>query len=164
MCSASLSHLEESDGAIRQSCSVCNWIFYPRSALSVSAVVVQEGNVLLVRRKHSPHVGTWMFPSGFLECGEHPAVGALRELYEETNISGTIGDLLGIHGIHDDPREPQQLAFFYEIINPTGEVVEDFSEVEEAKWFSIGNLPTIDIATHREISNNLYKLAKTSKI
>ncbi|WP_299395180.1 NUDIX hydrolase [Pelagibius sp.] len=56
--------------------------------LSVLAVVVHDGAVLLVRRANPPQAGAWGFPGGKVELGETAAAAALRELYEETGLHG----------------------------------------------------------------------------
>lgn len=54
--------------------------------VTVDAMVVQSGHVLLVRRKHSPGAGLWALPGGHLEVNETFIQGAIRELKEETGI------------------------------------------------------------------------------
>ena len=56
--------------------------------LSVLAVVVHDGTVLLVRRANPPQAGAWGFPGGKVELGETAAAAALRELHEETGLHG----------------------------------------------------------------------------
>jgi ADP-ribose pyrophosphatase YjhB (NUDIX family) len=43
-----------------------------------------------------PAAGEWTLPGGGLELGEHPAVGAIRELSEETGYEGRIVELLEV--------------------------------------------------------------------
>lgn len=38
--------------------------------------------------------GQWTFPKGHLEAGETAAAAAVREVFEETGISGTLGPLV----------------------------------------------------------------------
>lgn len=54
--------------------------------VTVDAMVVQSGHVLLVRRKESPGAGLWALPGGHLEVSETFLQGAIRELREETGI------------------------------------------------------------------------------
>ncbi|WP_093840974.1 NUDIX hydrolase [Streptomyces aidingensis] len=57
-----------------------------------AAVVLHEGRVLLVRRSYRERFlpGVWGVPSGKLEPGELPEDAVLRELKEETGLSGEI--------------------------------------------------------------------------
>ncbi|WP_313896047.1 NUDIX hydrolase [Streptomyces sp. YIM 98790] len=57
-----------------------------------AAVVLHQGRVLLVRRSYRERFlpGVWGVPSGKLEPGERPEDAVLRELKEETGLSGEI--------------------------------------------------------------------------
>jgi bifunctional NMN adenylyltransferase/nudix hydrolase len=59
---------------------------YAPTFVTVDAVVVQSGHILLVQRKARPGLGLWALPGGFLEQGERIQDGVLRELREETRI------------------------------------------------------------------------------
>jgi bifunctional NMN adenylyltransferase/nudix hydrolase len=59
---------------------------YAVTFVTVDAVVVQSGHVLVVRRGHQPGKGLWALPGGFLNPGERLMVGAIRELVEETDL------------------------------------------------------------------------------
>lgn len=59
---------------------------FPPTFVTVDAVVVQSGHVLLVKRGAMPGKGLWALPGGFLNQGETMLDGAIRELKEETKI------------------------------------------------------------------------------
>ncbi|PTE20609.1 NUDIX hydrolase [Cereibacter changlensis JA139] len=65
-----------------------------RPSLAVLAVVLHEGNVLLVRRLNEPDAGLWGFPGGHVERGETGLAAASRELVEETGVIATPVDYL----------------------------------------------------------------------
>ncbi|WFU48536.1 NUDIX hydrolase [Sinorhizobium terangae] len=56
--------------------------------LASSAILERDGRYLLVRRANPPSADMYAFPGGRAEPGEAPAETALRELAEETGISG----------------------------------------------------------------------------
>jgi 8-oxo-dGTP diphosphatase len=60
----------------------------------VIAVVLHEGRALLVRRANPPDAGLWGFPGGKIEFGETVMDAAIRELREETGVTGEAQDIL----------------------------------------------------------------------
>ena len=83
-------HLVEKfcEGAMRPYCEQCNEPIYENPVPATCLVVVEKsGDLLLVKRRVEPKKGFWCLPGGFMELGESPEQGALRELREET---GTI--------------------------------------------------------------------------
>jgi len=61
--------------------------------VGAEAVVVRDGRLLLIRRNDS---GLWALPGGLVEVGDTVAGAALRELREETGLTGQVTRLLGI--------------------------------------------------------------------
>lgn len=59
---------------------------YPVQFNTTDAVVVQSGNILMVRRKYHPGKGLWALPGGFIGIYETAFEACLRELLEETRI------------------------------------------------------------------------------
>lgn len=60
---------------------------YPPTFVTVDAVVIQSGHVLLVKRKAYPGKGLMALPGGFVSYGERIQDAAIRELKEETRIA-----------------------------------------------------------------------------
>jgi len=61
----------------------------------VGAVVVDEGDLLLIRRGRGPAQGEWSIPGGRVRSGELLAEAVVRELAEETGLEGICEDLVG---------------------------------------------------------------------
>ncbi|NBU63077.1 MAG: NUDIX hydrolase [Chloroflexia bacterium] len=63
----------------------------PHAAGCVIFRITRDGVLVLVI---FDQYGQWTFPKGHLEAGETSAVAAIREVYEETGISGELGPLV----------------------------------------------------------------------
>src|SRR3954447_20101437 len=60
---------------------------YPdRPFLAVSAAIVRDGKILLVRRARAPANGLFSLPGGVVEAGETLHEAVRREIQEETSI------------------------------------------------------------------------------
>ena len=68
---------------------------FPPTFMTVDAVVVQSGHILLVKRGDMPGKGLWALPGGFLEQTETMLDGCIRELKEETKIKVPVPVLKG---------------------------------------------------------------------
>jgi bifunctional NMN adenylyltransferase/nudix hydrolase len=68
---------------------------FPPTFMTVDAVVVQSGHLLLVKRGDMPGKGLWALPGGFLNQEETMLDGAIRELKEETKIKVPVPVLKG---------------------------------------------------------------------
>lgn len=86
---------EEYDEAIAYDEQYANAPYGYTNFLTVDAMVVQSGHVLLIKRKQAPGRGLWALPGGHLGVNETRAEGAIRELKEETGIKVPDKVLLG---------------------------------------------------------------------
>jgi len=116
---------------------------YAPTFVTVDAVVVHSGHVLLVRRKAEPGKGLLALPGGFLNQDETIQDAAIRELKEETRIKLPEPVLRGsIRGMHvfDHPERSQRgrtitHAFHFDF--PSGELppVRGADDAEKARWY-----------------------------
>jgi 8-oxo-dGTP diphosphatase len=61
--------------------------FYPaRPVLAVSAAIIRDGKVLVVRRARPPAMGVYTLPGGGVELGETLVEAVKREVREETSL------------------------------------------------------------------------------
>ncbi|MGA3192871.1 MAG: NUDIX hydrolase [Candidatus Bathyarchaeia archaeon] len=54
--------------------------------MGVGAVIMQDGKILLEKRKNDPGRGKWSIPGGLVELGESLEQTVIREVQEETGL------------------------------------------------------------------------------
>lgn len=135
-------------GVVRPVCPACGFIHYRNPAPAAGVLLPDGGNILLVRRKFAPRVGTWCLPAGFMEYGETPEACAVRELREETGLDAELTGLFGVFAGLDDPRV-RAVLILYTAERVGGELVPG-DDATEAGWFALDALPDeIAFEAHR---------------
>jgi len=111
--------------------------------LCVSAVVIDDERLLLVRRGRGRAQGEWAVPGGRVQTGELLAEAVVRELLEETGIEGVCGNLIGVLELLDDAGPHQVvLGYLVTLMEATEPVAGD--DAAEARW-----VPLVDVAELR---------------
>jgi len=103
----------------RTSCvaGACGYVFYDNPVPVVAALLEHGDTVLLVRNKGWPD--KWFgLVSGFLEKGEGPEEGILREVEEELGLKGEIISFIGAYAF----QEMNQIILAYHV-RAQGEIV-----------------------------------------
>jgi len=135
------------EGRERDHCTACHRLWYENAKPCAGALVVDAGRLLLVKRAIEPHLGLWDIPGGFLEADEHPEVGAVREVKEETGLDVALGGLLGLYvdtyRPGDDPIDWHHSLNFFYLARPVGGALSVTSESSDARWFRREELPAM---------------------
>ncbi len=87
------------DGLERLACPdpACGWVHWNNPLPVVAGVVEHQGNIILIQNKGWPS-DWWGLVTGFLEKGESPAEGVVREVREELGLQAQLGELIGVYG------------------------------------------------------------------
>jgi len=145
-CGANLTE-KKLQGAVRLFCKNCNQPIYENPVPATCLVVIdKKERILLVKRSIEPKAGFWCLPGGFIELNETPEQGALRELKEETSLSGKIEILLGVT-INNSTQYHSVLMLGYLIKNYTG-ILKSGDDASDAAYFNYNELPEIAFESH----------------
>lgn len=87
------------DDRERLLCPDCGFVVYENPRIVVAVVATHEDQILLCRRAIAPREGFWNLPAGYLELGETPEQGALREAEEEAEVALELTGLLAVYGL-----------------------------------------------------------------
>lgn len=96
-CSAPLID-QEHHGRTRRCCAKegCGFVHWGNPTPVVAAIIEHEGQMLLARGKDWPEK-MFALVTGFLEAGESPEQGVLREVKEEVGLDGELVELVGVY-------------------------------------------------------------------
>jgi len=114
-----------------------------RPELCIGAVVIDDDRLLLIRRGHGPADGEWSVPGGRVERGETLAEAVVRELLEETGISGVCGELVGWVERMGEGFHHVILDFRVIALDPTDPVAGD--DAREAAWVSLADVASLQL-------------------
>lgn len=135
---------------------------YPPTFVTVDAVVVQSGHILMINRRAEPGRGLLALPGGFLDANSDPSLESamLRELREETGLKvptpvlrGSIKNSHVFDAIHRSSRG-RTITHAFHIQLTDGELpkVKGGSDASSAKWIPIASVePQQTFEDHYEI-------------
>ena len=121
---------------------------YPPTFVTVDAVVVQSGHVLMIRRRAVPGVGLMALPGGFINQDERLEDAMIRELREETKLkvpSRVLTGSIKFRGVYDNPNRSlrgRTITHAYLIELPPGELpkVKGSDDADKAFWIPLNEL------------------------
>lgn len=139
---------------------------YAKACNTVDVCVCRIANssleVLMIKRAYPPFRDHWAIPGGFIDIDNNEGIeeAAIRELKEETGISGLPVFQLRTYGDPDrDPRDRMITTVYYSIppksVSDLINVNPEDDEVKEYKWVDIRNLPENIAFDHARILKDL---------
>lgn len=141
--------------------------FNPEIARLVADIVIftrfdDTLHVLLARRAIEPEKGKWTVPGGHVDRGERFDEAAVRELEEETGISGVELHRLDVFDRPDrDPRYRNVSVAYACMIDAETDIPTVTREATAFKWFPVDRLPKLGF-DHDEILKKAVEWAKRS--
>ena len=116
---------------------------------AVSALVIDSGRVLLVKRGCEPNKGLWSLPGGSIELGETARAAAAREVREETALEVEPREFAGFQEVISQGDDG--IRFHYVIITFRARLVSGelaaASDAADARWFApceLAGIPTTE--------------------
>ncbi|ETA67493.1 ADP-ribose pyrophosphatase [Methanolobus tindarius DSM 2278] len=109
--------------------------------LTVDAVIIFNGKIVLIQRKNPPYKEKFALPGGFVEIGETTEEAVVREVLEETGLTIEIVKLLGVYS--EPSRDPRghTVSVVY-LTRGEGEPRAD-SDAKAVQLFDLSDIPQI---------------------
>jgi ADP-ribose pyrophosphatase YjhB (NUDIX family) len=116
----------------------CRRPVYRNPTVGVAVVLVQDGQLLLVRRSGS-YAGSWCIPCGHVEWGEDVRAAACREMAEETGLDVKIGPVFAVHSNFHDPKMLTAGIWFW-AVSASGSLAAG-SDADRVRFYAVDALP-----------------------
>lgn len=134
---------------------------YPHPAVTTDVVIFtirrQQLELLLIRRASEPFRDRWALPGGFVGIDEDLETCALRELAEETGVTGVYLEQLYTFGTPGrDPRERVISVAYYALIASDLVNIRAASDAREVAWWQVDQHPPLAF-DHETIVNMAHK-------
>jgi len=123
---------------------------YAPTFMTVDAVVIQGGHILLIQRGFAPGKGLWALPGGFLNQKETCEIACIRELIEETRLKVpeiVLRKAITYEKLFDNPDRSLRgrtitQAYLIELDGGDGALpkVKGSDDAKKAKWFTLAEV------------------------
>ena len=122
---------------------------YPQQpVVSVGAVIVDGGRVLLIKRGQPPLQGRWSLPGGVVEIGETLQEALAREVREETGLEIEVGPVVEvldrIERVDDNRIEYHYVIIDYRCLVRGGRLACG-SDADDARWVSASDVASFNV-------------------
>lgn len=102
--------------------------------MATGVALVDDGQILLVRRGREPNVGLWAVPGGKVDPGETLAEAATREVKEETGLLVELEEIVWVGEFIDDDHHLVIIDF---LGAPTGGELLAGDDAAELMWVDV---------------------------
>lgn len=135
--------LRNVDGTPRKACPACSFVHWGNYSVGVGAIIIRDGNVLLVRRAQEPGKGNWTNPGGYIEQKELIHDTICREVLEETGVEAVVRSVIALR---DQPRDIHNVYIAFAMEYVAGEPRPDGVEVDAAGFYSLEEMESMKVA------------------
>lgn len=138
----------------RRVCPACRYVYFTDPKVGVGVAVVEDGKLLLVRRRMNPERGKWSLPAGFVDQGEDPAATAAREALEETGLTVAVEKVLDV--FFNPPGQGGASIFILYRAKRIEGALQAGDDADAAGFFALDQLPELAFAsTHSAVASLL---------
>ncbi len=124
-------------------CEICN---FKNPKGTVSAVIIKDGKLLLLKRKEEPFLGQWDLPGGYMNKGETPDQTVIREVKEELGVESKVDFINWFPGNAFWKSETFPVLNHAYLVEIKGEIIFNKEENSDYIWRDINDMKLEEIA------------------
>jgi ADP-ribose pyrophosphatase YjhB (NUDIX family) len=133
----------ELEGRNRQCCPECDYVHFKNPLPSAAGVLLRGKKILLIKRGIEPGKGHWSLPSGFIEEGETPEEGCIREVREETGLETKVKKLLDIFHVRSN-FYGEILVIVY-LLEEIGGELQAGTDAQDVRFYTMDDMPYLHV-------------------
>jgi ADP-ribose pyrophosphatase len=122
---------------------------YPaRPIVGAGALIVRDGELLLVKRGAQPGFGKWSVPGGLVEIGERVQDAMVREVKEEVGFdveAVKLTDVADTITIDGNGRVQYHFVVVNFVARIIGGELKTATDILEAKWVPVGEVDRVNL-------------------
>ncbi|HEX9262030.1 MAG TPA: NUDIX hydrolase [Candidatus Bathyarchaeia archaeon] len=127
---------------------------YPdQPIVGVGGVIIDEGKILLEKRKNEPGRGKWTIPGGLVDLGEGLEQAVVREVEEETCLkcakktSPMLIDVVDNIDLDEDGRVKYHFVIVDYLVKVKGNEFEVASDADDLQWVPLDEVEDHDLTS-----------------
>jgi 8-oxo-dGTP diphosphatase len=125
---------------------------YPEQpVVGVGGVIINDGTILLEKRKNEPSRGKWTIPGGIVELGENLENAVMREVTEETCLEcvrekpPSLIDVVDNIDLDDDGKVKYHFVIIDYHVKVRSIAFKVASDAEDLKWVPFNEVEAYDL-------------------
>jgi len=122
---------------------------YPnRPIVGVGAIIIENGRILLEKRKNDPGRGKWSIPGGLVELGESLEQTVMREVKEETGLVVAAPELIDVINqttLDESGKVKYHFVIVDYVVKLKGGTARAASDAAELEWVLIDEVEQKDL-------------------
>lgn len=127
---------------------------YPdQPIVGVGAVILNDGKILLEKRKNEPSRGKWTIPGGLVDLGEKLEHAVVREVEEETCLECVkeepprLLDVVDNIDLDEDGKVKYHFVIVDYFVKVKGSVFKVASDAEDLRWVPFAEVEEYDLTS-----------------
>jgi mutator protein MutT len=116
--------------------------------VGVGAIIIQNGKILLEKRKNDPGRGKWSIPGGLVELGESLEQTVIREVQEETGLvvdAPELVDVVNQATLDESGKVKYHFVIVDYVVKLKGGTATAASDAAELEWVLLDEVEKKDL-------------------
>ena len=129
-------------------CELCK---FENPKVCVTAVIIKNERILVLKRNEEPFKGEWDFAGGYVQKNETPDVALKREIKEELGVDCNLeflGYFTGSSSYHDYEFPILNIVYYADL---NGEIVLDENENSQYSWVLLKEIESIAFDSNQKV-------------